>query len=81
VGTLLGLIQLVVYGAVARQQRSAVLVLWAALVVLVAAGVGVGSVTSLLVVVTLVDLVALLVLLVVGARPIVPHPSDATPPG
>jgi O-antigen/teichoic acid export membrane protein len=81
VGTLLGLIQLVVYGAVARQQRSAVLVLWAALVVLVAAGVGVGSVTSLLVVVTLVDLVALLVLLVVGARPVVPHPSDATPPG
>jgi O-antigen/teichoic acid export membrane protein len=81
VGTLLGLIQLVVYGAVARQQRSAVLVLWCALVVLVAAGVGVGSVTSLLVVVTLVDLVALLVLLVVGARPVVPHPSDATPPG
>jgi O-antigen/teichoic acid export membrane protein len=81
VGTLLGLIQLVVYGAVARQQRSAVLVLWAALAVLVAAGVGVGSVTSLLVVVTLVDLVALLVLLVVGARPVVPHPSDATPPG
>ena len=68
VGTLLSLIQLVVYGAVARQQRRAVLLLWAALAVLVAVAFAVDSLTGLLGAAATVDLGVLLALLAVSAR-------------
>ncbi len=62
-GTLLSLVQMLVYGFVAHQARRAVYVMWAALLVLLAAASQVSTVTGLLVVVAGVDIMVLLTLL------------------
>ena len=63
-GTVLAMLQLMVYNVLARQRQRAVFVLWGALVVLVMAGAFAGTVTELLVVVLAVDTAAFGVLLV-----------------
>ncbi len=68
-GTLLAMIQLVVYGVVARQQRRAVVALWAGLASLVAVGVWVDTVQQLLVRVMVVDSVVLVALIALSALP------------
>jgi hypothetical protein len=68
-GTLLALLQLMVYTLVARQAQRAVLLVWAALAVLVAASTLVGSVTGLLTVVVGVDAALFLVLLARSLTP------------
>jgi hypothetical protein len=67
VGTLWALIQLVVYGAVARQQQRAVGLLWVGLAVLVGLGLLVGSVDQLLLTVASVEAAVLLLLLLAGS--------------
>jgi hypothetical protein len=56
-GTLLAMLQLLVYSVMARQARSSILLLWAGLVVLVVACLGADSVTSLAARVVTVDAV------------------------
>jgi O-antigen/teichoic acid export membrane protein len=69
VGTLLALLQMLVYGTVARQHRSAVWFVWTALVVLVAVAVTwVRSLEGLLATVVVVQVALLVVLLVVSGR-------------
>lgn len=63
-GTVLAMLQLMVYNVLARQRQRAVFVLWAALVVLVLAGALAGTVTELLVIVLVVDTATFGVLLV-----------------
>jgi O-antigen/teichoic acid export membrane protein len=55
VGTLLSMIQLLVYSVLARQQLRAVVMIWTALALLLAGGTTVHSVTGLITVVCLVD--------------------------
>jgi O-antigen/teichoic acid export membrane protein len=62
-GTVLAMLQLMVYDVVARQHQRMVLVVWAALAALVCVAPFAGSVNSLLGVVVTVDLTLLLVLL------------------
>jgi O-antigen/teichoic acid export membrane protein len=66
-GTVLAMMQMMVYGVVARQRQRAVYLIWAALVVVAVVGFMADSATQLLVSVSAVD-VALLGLLVVAAR-------------
>jgi O-antigen/teichoic acid export membrane protein len=80
-GTLLALLQLMVYNLVARQQQRAVLLIWAALAVVAIGGRLADGVTSLLTTVVLVD-AALLVVLVVRAGlrgPVPARPAEAAP--
>jgi len=63
-GTVLAMLQLMVYDVVARQHQRMVFVVWVALVVLACVAPFVGSVDALLGVVVMVDVVLLLVLLV-----------------
>lgn len=77
-GTMLALLQLMVYNIVARQKQRAVLLVWAALAVLTAAASSVDSVTGLLSVVVAVDTVLFLVLLV---RSLTPSYDAAAQPG
>jgi O-antigen/teichoic acid export membrane protein len=65
-GTVLSVIQLLVYGVVARQSRRAVYLIWVALAVLVAAASRADSVTSMLLTVTVVDAVLMVLLLAVS---------------
>jgi O-antigen/teichoic acid export membrane protein len=65
-GTALALIQLQVYAVLARRGRRSVLLVWAALVVVVAVGLGTSSVTGLVTSVLAVDLVLVLVLTAVS---------------
>lgn len=67
-GTVVSLVQLLVYSVVARQSRRAVYAVWAGLVALVVLSRGVEEITSLLVVVLACDLVVLAVLLLATAR-------------
>ncbi|GAB3997497.1 lipopolysaccharide biosynthesis protein [Nocardioides marmoraquaticus] len=67
-GTVLAMLQLLVYGVVARQARRAVYAVWAGLVAVVALSRGVGDATDLALVVLAVDSVVLAVLLVAGLR-------------
>ncbi|MCW2866797.1 MAG: Polysaccharide biosynthesis protein [Marmoricola sp.] len=67
-GTVLSILQLLVYSVVARQSRKSVYLIWAALVVLVLAARTAGDTTTLLLVVTGVDLVLLVVLLLTNLR-------------
>jgi O-antigen/teichoic acid export membrane protein len=67
-GTLLAMIQVLVYSFVARQSQRSVFVIWAALVVLVAAAVPAGSYAVLLAVVLIVDTTLLGVLLALTLR-------------
>ena len=62
-GTLLALLQLMVYNLVARQQQRAVLLIWVALAAVGVGGAATGSVSALLTTVALVDAVLLVVLL------------------
>lgn len=62
-GTVLSVVQLLVYSVVARQARKSVYLVWAGLLVLLAATRGVDDATSLAVVVTCVDAVVLVALL------------------
>ena len=79
-GTLLALLQLMVYNLVARQQQRAVLLIWLALAVVAAVGSVADSVTSLLTTVALVDAVLLAVLVVrAGRRGPVVDPSGRDP--
>ncbi len=79
-GTLLAMLQVMVYDVVARQHRRSVYVIWAALLAVLVAAPFVGSVTALLVVVAVVDTLLLAVLLVVSLRPAPPSPSPAAEP-
>jgi O-antigen/teichoic acid export membrane protein len=75
-GTVLALLQLMVYNLVARQRQRAVLLIWFALAVVVAGGAAADSVSSLLTTVAVTDAVLLLVLVVrAGLR----GPSPAPP--
>lgn len=68
IGTIWAMLQLLVYNVVARQNKRAVGVVWAGLVVLVALAPTVGSVTYLLTAVVAVEGAVLLVLLGLGLR-------------
>ena len=68
-GTLLALLQLMIYNIVARQRQRAVLLIWAALAVLAVTASLVGSVTGLLTVVVCVDTALFLVLLLRSLTP------------
>lgn len=84
VGTLLALLQLMVYNIVARQRQRAVLLVWVALAVLTVVASAVGSVTGLLLVVVAVDTVLFLVLLVRSLTPsygAAADPEQGGPPG
>ena len=80
-GTALSLIQLQVYAVLARQGRRSVLLVWAALVAVVAVGLGTTSVTALVTAVLTVDLVLVVLLTAVSlhlARR--PAPADTVTP-
>ena len=68
VGTIWALIQLLIYNVVARQNKRAVLVVWAGLLALVALAPAVDAITFLLTAVIAVESVVLLVLVVLGIR-------------
>lgn len=67
-GTVLGLIQLLVYGVLARQHRRAVFLVWAALAVLLVLAPSSSGPVDLLVRVMLVDTTLFVVLMVVASR-------------
>jgi len=72
VGTLLSMIQLLVYSALARRQGRAVLIMWTALAVLVAVALTMSTATSLVLLVVAVDgalFVALFTLAATGPSP------------
>jgi O-antigen/teichoic acid export membrane protein len=81
VGTLLAMIQLLVYSALARRQGRAVILIWTALVVLVALAFTVDTATSLVLVVMAVDGGLFLALLGVAltTRPVISVPAEARP--
>lgn len=82
VGTLLSMLQLLLYSALAQRQGRAVLMIWTTLVALLALSVTVHSVTSLVTLVCVLDTV-LLVALTITAWRAQPTPSaieDATTP-
>ncbi|MFP5253864.1 MAG: lipopolysaccharide biosynthesis protein [Actinomycetes bacterium] len=62
-GTLLAMLQLMVYNVVARQRQRRVLVLWAGLVAILAAGATAGDVSTLVVTVLAIDALVFAVLL------------------
>ncbi|HXH79151.1 polysaccharide biosynthesis protein [Nocardioides sp.] len=66
-GTLLSMIQLLVYSVLARQGKRSVYVVWAALIALVGVGLSADSVLGLVTVVVLVDVALLVVLLAISA--------------
>ncbi|HYO40155.1 MAG TPA: oligosaccharide flippase family protein [Nocardioidaceae bacterium] len=81
-GTLLALLQLMVYDVVARQHQRMVYVVWAGMAALLMAAPFVGSVTGLLSAVVTIDAVLLTVLLLASlrspARGSAPAPTDAS---
>ena len=87
-GTVLSMLQLLVYSVVARQGRRSVYLVWAALVGVVALGSLASSPTGLLVTVTIVDTLLLATLLVVNLSRIATvndeepdeDPAPTTPP-
>ncbi|HEX6249319.1 MAG TPA: polysaccharide biosynthesis protein, partial [Nocardioidaceae bacterium] len=68
VGTIWAMLQLLVYNVVARQNRTAVGVVWAGMLALVALSPAVVSINFLLISVIVIEGVVLLVLLVLGLR-------------
>lgn len=78
VGTLLSMIQLLLYSALARRQGRAVLMIWTTLVALLALSTTVHSVTSLVTLVCLLD-TALLVGLTITAWRASPGATEAEP--
>ncbi|WP_407939748.1 lipopolysaccharide biosynthesis protein [Nocardioides anomalus] len=82
VGTLLSMLQLLVYSALARRQGRAILFIWTALAVLVGLALSVATATSLVMVVVAVDAVLFLGLLTMAlaqARPGVQIPAETRP--
>jgi O-antigen/teichoic acid export membrane protein len=81
VGTLLAMIQLLVYSALARRQGRAVILIWTALVVLVALAFAVNTANSLVLVVMAIDSALFLTLLGIAltTRPVVIVPAEARP--
>ncbi|WP_420818774.1 lipopolysaccharide biosynthesis protein [Nocardioides houyundeii] len=75
-GTAMSMLQLVVYSVIARQGQRSVYLVWAALAAVVLGGLMVGSITSLLVWVVLVDLALLVALLAISFLLV---PDDALP--
>jgi O-antigen/teichoic acid export membrane protein len=67
-GTLLSMLQLLVYSVLARQARSSILLLWAGLAVVVALGLSADSVTALVTRVVAVDAVVFVLLLATSLR-------------
>jgi hypothetical protein len=68
IGTIWAMLQLLVYNVVARQNKTAVGVVWAGMLVLVALSPGVTTIGFLLTAVVAVEGVVLLVLLFLGLR-------------
>lgn len=68
IGTLLAMLQMLVYGVLARQHRGASYLVWAAALALTLAGITTQSLTSLLLVVVTVDATLTAVLLVISLR-------------
>lgn len=66
-GTVLSLVQLLIYSVLARQGRRSILIVWAGLALIIGLGLLVSSIGALVVVVLGVDLVVLAALLVVSA--------------
>jgi O-antigen/teichoic acid export membrane protein len=66
VGTVLSMVQLLVYSALARRQARAVVMIWTALVVLIVAALAVGTATSLVLVVMAIDSALFVTLLAVA---------------
>jgi O-antigen/teichoic acid export membrane protein len=82
VGTLLAMIQLLVYSALARRQGRAVILIWTALVVLVVSALAVNTATSLVVVVVAIDgalFLALLGVALTGSRRTAARPAEVSP--
>jgi O-antigen/teichoic acid export membrane protein len=75
-GTLLAMLQLLIYNIVARQRQRTVLLVWVALAVLLAAAPLIGSLTALLTVVLLVDAALFLVLLARSLAPSYVRPAQ-----
>ena len=78
-GTLLALVQLMIYNVVARQDQRSVYLVWAALLVLLCTVPFVGSVTALVAVVASVDGVLLVVLLLLSLRRRPSPPASPAP--
>jgi O-antigen/teichoic acid export membrane protein len=76
-GTVLAMLQLMVYDVVARQHQRMVLVVWAALAALVCVAPFVGTVNGLLTSVVIVDVVLLLVLLAASLLVRTPAPGPS----
>ena len=77
-GTLLAMLQLMVYNVVARQRQRSVLAIWTGLVVLLVVGTAMDSVRSLVLAVLVVDALLFAVLLVrAGLRPSRPRADGA----
>jgi len=74
-GTLLAMLQLMIYNLVARQRQRAVLLVWAALVALVVAATAVDSLDSLLAVVVGIDATLFVVLLLRSLAPSYQQPA------
>jgi Na+/melibiose symporter-like transporter len=74
VGTLLAMLQLLVYSALARRQGRTVVIIWTALVVLVTVALSLSMATSMVLLVVAVDSVLFLVLfgLAISQTPAVP---------
>jgi O-antigen/teichoic acid export membrane protein len=84
VGTVLSMVQLLVYSALARRQGRAVVIIWTALVVLIASALAVATANALVVVVMAIDSVlfaALLAIALSTARPAVTAPAEPRPAG
>lgn len=78
-GTLLSMLQLLVYAVIARQGRRSVVLVWAALATLVAAGLVTSGVTQLLLVVVAVDVLLFVALLGISLV-LVRHPAPESTP-
>ncbi len=76
-GTLLSLIQLLVYSVLARQGRRSVYAVWVALALVIGIGLTTTTLVSLVTVVVLVDLGLFLVLLAISAY-VVREPAQGT---
>jgi O-antigen/teichoic acid export membrane protein len=77
VGTLLSMVQLLVYSALARRQGRAVIMIWTALAALVGGALAVGTPTSLVLVVVAIDGALFLTLLAIALSG---RPESATDP-
>jgi O-antigen/teichoic acid export membrane protein len=82
VGTLLAMIQLLVYSALARRQGRAVILIWTSLAVLVVSALAVSTASSLVLVVVAIDgalFLALLGVALTGRRPAVAATAEHQP--